>query len=428
MNITIFKPFIEFKSDESISIDIKIFSLLLCSIPIALITGPAIPDILLSVIAIYFIIKSIKNKFFLNYMNYFVMFFLIFCIYGICRSIFSELPMESLTKSGSVFYFRYIFFSLAVCHLIANNKYLSKCLLTIILFCIMIVSFDGLYQYFNETNIFGFEKFQANRLTGLFNDEPIIGRYLSFITIFALSLIFKIYKLEKKVIILAVILLSLMQIFIFMTGERAPFFYISLYFILLILFLPKFRIFLLSAFMTSILIILTILNFNNNLKERMVTETFEEITDNNFIITTYTPHHDELYRSGIKMFNQNKLFGIGTNLFSNYCNDIEFKTSNRSCSTHIHQIYLQLLVEQGVIGFLFILIFYLYLSSKCLTQLISSFINKKKLIPFEKFIFLLVLITYFWPFIPTMSFYNNWNNVLIMLPLGYFIYSFAYKN
>ena len=169
------------------------------------------------------------------------------------------------------------------------------------------------------------------------------------------------------------------------------------------------------------------MNFNNNLKERMLTETFEEITDNNFIITTYTPHHDELYRSGIKMFNQNKLFGIGTNLYGNYCNNIEFKTSDRSCSTHIHQIYLQLLVEQGIFGFLFILIFYIYLSFKCLSQLIFSFKNKTKLIPFEKFIFLLVLITYFWPFIPTMNFYNNWNNVLIMLPLGYFIYSFADK-
>ena len=41
--------------------------------------------------------------------------------YGILRSIFSEFPIESLTKEGSVFFFRYIFFSMGVWYLLDNN-------------------------------------------------------------------------------------------------------------------------------------------------------------------------------------------------------------------------------------------------------------------------------------------------------------------
>ena len=47
--------------------------------------------------------------------------------------------------------------------------------------------------------------------------------------------------------------------------------------------------------------------------------------------------------------------------------------------------------------------------------------KKEKLIPFENFSFTLILFTYWWPLIPHMSLYNNWNNVLMMLPLGFFM-------
>ncbi len=46
-------------------------------------------------------------------------------------------------------------------------------------------------------------------------------------------------------------------------------------------------------------------------------------------------------------------------------------------------------------------------------------INKSKHIPFNQFLFIILIFTYWWPFIPQMSLYNNWNNVLIMFPLGF---------
>ena len=115
-----------FFTDTSIRLDIKFFSTLLILIPIALITGPALPDILLSLIALYFLIKSFLQKLWHYYQNPIVIGFLIFCGYSIFRSLFSEMPLESLTREGSVFYFRYIFFAMGVWYLLDKNIHLPK--------------------------------------------------------------------------------------------------------------------------------------------------------------------------------------------------------------------------------------------------------------------------------------------------------------
>ena len=96
-------PFKLLYNDRTIPFDIILFSTLLFLIPIALITGPAIPDILLSLIALYFLIKSIWKKKWHYYQNPIVYGFLFFSLYGILRSIFSEMPFESLMTEGSIF-------------------------------------------------------------------------------------------------------------------------------------------------------------------------------------------------------------------------------------------------------------------------------------------------------------------------------------
>ena len=115
------RPFKLFITDKNLSIDIVFFSILLITIPIVLITGPALPDIFLSLIAFYFLVISILKKKWYYYKNPLVYGFLIFSIYGIIRSLFSENLIESLTNEGSVFYFD-IFFS-GVWYLLDNNLY-----------------------------------------------------------------------------------------------------------------------------------------------------------------------------------------------------------------------------------------------------------------------------------------------------------------
>ena len=104
------------------------------------------------------------------------------------------MPFESLTNGGSFFYFRYVFFAIGVWYLLDVNRYISKCLLNISIICILVICIDALYQYFFDFNLFGNPKFSNNRLTSLFGDEPIVGRYISYLSIFVLTLIYQNYS------------------------------------------------------------------------------------------------------------------------------------------------------------------------------------------------------------------------------------------
>jgi len=122
------------------------------------------------------------------------------------------------------------------------------------------------------------------------------------------------------------------------------------------------------------------------------------------------------------MYSSNPIFGVGTNTFRFKCDNENFRYKSRSCSTHPHNFYIQLLAELGLIGFFFIssLVGYLaYFGIKQLSFLVKS--EKDKAIPFNYFLLFIVNFVFWWPLITHMSFYNNWNNVLMMLPLGYLL-------
>lgn len=413
-----------FFTDKSISFDIIFFSTLLIIIPIALITGPALPDILLSLIALYFLIKSFLQKLWHYYQNPIVIGFLIFCGYSIFRSLFSEMPLESLTREGSVFYFRYIFFAMGVWYLLDKNTHLPKCLLLILLACATLVCIDGIYQYIFDVNFFGNPKFTSGRLTGLMGDEPIIGRYISYISIFTFALIYQNFYKSKKFLLSTSLFLLICLVMVFLSGERAPFIYLLFFIFFIFVFFPNFRIYNITGILLSIIIVFSLIQIKPEAKTRMIDYTiiqFNEINDKKLPILPFSNHHIEHLMSAYKMFLENPIFGNGTNTFSFYCEKPQYKVSITSCSSHPHNYYIQLLSELGLIGILFLLSFFIYWSYKLFMGFLV-FHKKKRInsINGDFRIYVIVLFIYWWPLIPHMSFYNNWNNVMLMLPLGFF--------
>lgn len=402
--------------------DIKFFSTLIFLLPIALITGPAIPDIFLSLVALYFLIKSIFQKLWNYYRSPIVYGFLLFSFYGIVRSLFSDLSMESITNEGSVFYFRYIFFALGVWYLLDHNPYLSKCLLYVIIVCFLLVTLDSFYQYFVGVNIFGNQKFSTDRLTGMFGDEPIVGRYLAHISILGFTVIYQCYKSSKEIMIYSIVFLVIAEIVIFLSGERAPLLYINLFSIFILIYAPQFRSYLIIGFFVSIFIIFSIMLINPTAKQRIVNLSIAEISETTLPFLPYSELHERHYVTALKMFQERPIFGVGTNTFRFQCEKEQFQYKPGSCTSHPHHYYIQILAELGLIGFLFIMSFvgyFLYVGLKQLYFLIKY--QKEKLISFEQFLFFIIIFVNWWPLIPHMSLYNNWNNVLIMLPLGYLL-------
>ena len=131
-------------------------SFALCLIPIALLTGPFLPDFLLVLIAITYLSKSISEKFHDFFKSKIIIILTIFTIYILIRSFISIDPLLSL--ESSLFYFRYIFFSLAIYYLFSSNVKLVKNFLLITITVILIVIFDSWLQFFTGSNILGFKK------------------------------------------------------------------------------------------------------------------------------------------------------------------------------------------------------------------------------------------------------------------------------
>ena len=103
---------------------IQFVSILFYLIPLALLTGPFLPDLFLSIITIYFILIATTQRLKKYFFNGFFFFFIIFYIYLIFSSLMSDFVLFSL--KSSFFYLRFGIFALATWYLIENNKYFIK--------------------------------------------------------------------------------------------------------------------------------------------------------------------------------------------------------------------------------------------------------------------------------------------------------------
>ena len=76
----------------------------------------------------------------------------------------------------------------------------------------------------------------------------------------------------------------------------------------------------------------------------------------------FTEAHDAMFKTAYKMFTNKPLFGHGTKVFRFKCKE-KYKSTNHknySCNTHPHNYYVQMLAENGVIGFIFFLYLFLF--------------------------------------------------------------------
>ena len=110
----------------------------------------------------------------------------------------------------------------------------------------------------------------------------------------------------------------------------------------------------------------------------------------------------ELYRSGLYVFKNNKIFGVGNkNYRVEACKEgIRYYY----CSTHPHQIYFELLSEHGIVGtFIFIFILFKLVFSKIIQTLKST--NYLKM---GSFIYIGLI---FIPLLPSGAFFNNFSAI-----------------
>jgi O-antigen ligase len=404
----------------------KFPSFLIILIPITLISGPFLSDLSVVLVTILFITFIIKyNKYYLLN-NLFTKIFLIFWIYILFNSLIINFDLTSLKIS--FFYFRFLFFSLAISYLLEINEKLLKTLFFSFLFCFILLIFDGYFQYFFGQNILGMKIAYGPRVSSFFGDELILGSYLSRLFPIFFGLTIFLYKKDLRKIILISSIFILLEGLVFISGERVAFFYINLSAFFIIILINKFKLLRFVTLLLSFLLIFTIINFNDSAKTRVIDLTIEQLgfTKKDSKKYIFSEEHQDHYMTAINMFKDKPFFGVGIKNFRNKCSDKKYISGNYPCSSHPHNIYIQLLSETGFFGFIILVIIFILICIRLIKHFFYQLKKKTYFSDFQICMLSAIFIT-IWPIAPNGNLFNNWLSIIYYLPVGIFLWSLKLK-
>lgn len=389
----------------------KVLLYLILSFPILLITGPFLPDLTVVMVSIYFCLNYYKFK-----INNLIIFLFTFYFVLQLTTFFSFDIFYSLKKT--VPYVRFILFLIVFSYLFEKYKNYHKYFYLSIFFGILYLVFTSGIIYVYE--YISFEAF-PNRLGLIHRDEKILGS----ITIRLIPLLFiGIYFFSKNYNSLIFKIIYVLLIFgayflVIASGERSSILLLILFNFLYFIFIDDVfikKIFLKS--LGSIILFYVLLQFIIGIKTLNRYDIFYDAIEKKSI--SYLAHaHTNHFSTAFKMFKKKPLTGYGNGSFFFKCNEKEYYSGKNSCSTHPHNIYLELLSEHGLFSFLIILSLFFYAVFKI------TYIKVKK-IYFENSeplkLVLINIIINFWPLISTGSFFNNYMSCYFFLPLALLSY------
>jgi len=411
-----------FKYSNSILIN-----LLIVSIVPFLIWGPFFPDLIVSISALYFLYYVFKNKKFYIFKNPPLIIFIIFSIFCILLSLFVA-KNKILSLESSLFYFRIGIFSCFVWYLIDKDKSILTYFYYVITLCFLVLTIDGYHQFFFEEGIFKNRIFYPGRISSLFGDELILGSYLSrlFPLLFALFLVKKKQNFE---IYLIGLLFILVDILVFLSGERSAFFFLNLSTIFIIILIKEYQKFRLVTFIIAIISVFILSLNSSKLNQRMFKGPIEDmgITNNSKEFIIFSNAHDSLIRTAYNMFKDKPVLGHGPKMFRIICENEKYATGVYACSTHPHNFYIQLLAETGIVGFSFLFCALVYVIYTALKQFKTIIFKQKRHITDYQVCLLAGILITVWPLVPNGNFFNNWLMIIYSLPVGFYLQSIYSK-
>ena len=310
----------------------------------------------------------------------------------------NEFNLEISAFAKSIFNFRFLFLYIIVKNIIDKQLVNIKILSVISLICAVLLSFDIFLQHLNGLDIFNNAPFDG-RYNGFFEHEAIAGSYVQkffLISIFFLFIL-KINFFYKFFII--IFFINVLGLGILLSLDRMPYliFFFSTFILLVIL--KNYRI---QLFVSLIVIVFLFQNFFNNyniVKGRYLSLAAElelvkitkllkkNISEKTTSSKKVSKEDDNLksdylkmYATAFQVFLENPFLGTGLKSFSYECNKLQNNNINKSftCSTHPHNIYLEIIINQGILGLLIFILFLVILIINNYSKIIFTQITKEK--------------------------------------------------
>jgi O-antigen ligase len=389
------------------SITYNFFLILFSTIPFSMVVGPTISLINILLIDVFFIFIILRYKDYTFVFNKYLFCLILLYLYLIFNSFISIDFNKGLARNLG--FIRFIILFLAFNYFFRIEFFFKKVFFVwLIFFLVMLI--DIQFEFYFGKNIFGFESKYGERIVSFFKDEPIVGGFVGAFWLILIGFLFDELKGKYKSLILILSLFFLLSIFF--TGERSNTIKAILSLIIFSFFLKEYSLKAkLLTFSTVLIIFLSILLNSQFLKLRFVDQILVEKKDLNENI------YVKLQKSGLEIFKNNPWFGIGNKNFrvitcEDHNNDSKIYIK-KFCSTHPHQIYVELLSEHGLLGFLFIMIIlYILIFSK-----IKEIIFSKNYLSIGSFCYLIVTFT---PLIPSGAFFSDFVLTLFFINFSIF--------
>ena len=406
------------KIDTFVKQSLTIFIILL---PIALITGPFLSDLLISLCSIIFIFYCIYFKNFKYFNNNFFKFFLIFYLLCLVSALLSDFKLISSLKS--FFYFRFGVFAIAFYFVLAANKKLIKLLFISLFLCFLILILDGFFEYITGANILGNPRHHELRLSSFFGDELIYGSYLVRLLPILIALFFLTkFSKQNNTIFLFFLLVLFTLLAIFLSGERASFFLSILLVVYLIIMINKFSKYFFLCLSSLLILILISAQLDNQIKSRMFDLTMIQLGLDKESDSSISPIYKGHFLIAEELFKSNKFIGVGPKNYRQHCyNNEKYKRAPYVCSTHPHNSYIQLLAETGFLGFLMIFSLFIFFSISSIKHIYLRLFRNIELYNFPKICLMASILITLWPLTTSGSFFNNYINIFYFFPVGIFL-------
>ena len=411
----------------------KNISLILFLLPISFIVGIATTEILTFLSIVILILYNRNKLVFFDSKIIFLFIFSIYIFFNAYLQIFDDLRLSSF------FYFRFVIFSISIfflCEVYENNK--NKKFFLYFMFFLFILVLDTIFQFLNGSNFLGFEIIKG-RVSSFFQDELILGSFLVRLLPIILWFIFFLNIDLRKNFLYSLVFFSFYLISIYLSGERTSFFLCLFLLFSVFLIIKHLRLIIVFSTLIFILFAFTCSYFkigSTDPANRLFVKTFNQITDHKFNsknrndsvnqnvtkhIKIYSIDHEGHIKLALKLFNENKILGVGPKGFRYYCRSVNYDPDVGICSTHPHNILIQIISELGLIG----LLFYIFAGCFVLFVFFNLIIKKKYTNDYLSFYSItLGLIINLFPLIPGGNFFNNWISLMLYYNIGFYLYSY----
>ena len=413
--------------------------------PISLILGNSVINSNILIIDLFFLLTCYRKKHWLWTKNKYFYFFISIWIYLVINSAISENVAVSLfdpirkeivyPKNDSIIrsvgFIRFIIFLFAVQYLFFNSKKIFNQIFLYWSVIIFVVLIDVVFERIFGFNLLGFKSLSPIRIVSFFKDELVVGGFMLGFSFLISGFLFKLTKNDTVKKILPSIFFCLSIICIYLSGERSNFvkaLIITSIILLLIkdthLYIKKKYIFLFiiigialpalayeEIYSRQILFFKRMLNFENPAGG---SRDWSQLYNQGTIYERFGHiRHFAHYETAWEIFKDYPISGVGNLKFRYICHNKKYSNTkiqytHERCSNHPHQIHLEILSEQGIIGYL-IIIFTIF------NILFNSFKVYRKTGDLIHLSSILFVLTFFIPLLPTGSFFSTFNGSIFWI-------------